>query len=159
MVAIGLILLVLAVAVALGIALDNTSEVDVSLFGQDLSGLTQGTLFLLGVATGFVAALALGLILSGLKRRRTKKLAHKRQVHAARSDAETLAEENARLQDEPGLPEPVAAPSGRETVLQSTGGLLGDEQLLRSIAGALVLMLAAGHLRSWLSRSRPDDLA
>ena len=100
MVAIGLILLVLAVAVALGIALDNTSDVDVSLFGQELSGLTQGTLFLLGVATGFVAALALGLILSGLKRRRAKKRAQQRQVHAARSDAETLAEENARLQDE-----------------------------------------------------------
>lgn len=100
MVFLGIVLLVLALALTVGVALDNDVNADVSAFGQDVSGLTQSTLFLAGVATGFVAALALGLILAGLKRRRAKALAHKRQVHAARSDAETLAEENARLQDE-----------------------------------------------------------
>lgn len=100
MVAIGLILLVLAVLVAVGIAVSNTAEVDVELFGQALDGLTTGTLFLVGVATGAVATLGLMLMLAGLKRRRTKAQEHKRQVHSARSDADSLAEENARLQEE-----------------------------------------------------------
>jgi hypothetical protein len=47
--------------------------------------------------------------------------------------------------------------SGREqTRLTTTGGLLGDEQLLRSIAGALVLVLGGAHLRTWLARARDD---
>lgn len=100
MVAIGIILLVLAIVFAVGIALDNNVNTDVSWFGQELSGLTQSTLFLLGLATGFLAALGLGLVLAGLKRRRAKEAAHRRQVEAARSDADSLAEENARLQDE-----------------------------------------------------------
>ena len=100
MVAIGLILLVLAILVAVGIALSNTGEVDVELLGEAITGLTTGTLFLAGVATGVVGMLGLSLMLAGLKRRRTKAQEHKRQVHSARSDADTLAEENARLQDE-----------------------------------------------------------
>ncbi len=37
-------------------------------------------------------------------------------------------------------------------MLSSTGGVL-DEQLVRSVAGALVLLMSAAHLRSWLGRS------
>lgn len=51
----------------------------------------------------------------------------------------------------------VAAPRGREGTLTSTGGLLGDEQLLRSLAGALVLLMSGAHLRTWLARAGPDD--
>lgn len=100
MVVIGILLLVLVLVLTVGVALDNDASADVSVFGQEVSGLTQSTLFLTGLATGFVAALALGLVLAGRKRRRAKELAHKRQVSAARSDADSLAEENARLQDE-----------------------------------------------------------
>ena len=100
MVVLGILLLVLVVAVAISVAVENDGSTDVSVFGQDVSGLTQGTLFLAGLVAGVLAALALGLVLAGLKRRRTKKLAYKRQVSAARSDADNLAEENARLQDE-----------------------------------------------------------
>ena len=98
MVAVGLVLLVLAVLVALGVVLPNTEEVQAEAFGVSLEGVSVGGLFLMGVVTGVVGALALGLVLGGLKRRRAKAVAHKRQVHSARSDAETLAEENARLQ-------------------------------------------------------------
>jgi len=99
-VAIGLILLVLALVLAVGIVVGNDASTDISVFGLEVSGLTQGTLFLVGAATALVVALALALMVGGLKRRRTKALAHKRQVQTARSDADTLAEENARLQDE-----------------------------------------------------------
>lgn len=52
--------------------------------------------------------------------------------------------------------EPVAAQSGRTSVLTSSGGLLDDEQLMRSLAGALVLLLGGAHLRTWLVRSRDE---
>jgi uncharacterized protein HemX len=100
MVVLGVLLLLLAVALVVGVALDNDVSTDVSVFGQEVTGFTTGTLFLAGVATGFVLALSLGLVLAGLKRRRAKEQARQRQVRAARSDADSLAEENARLQDE-----------------------------------------------------------
>lgn len=58
--------------------------------------------------------------------------------------------------DDEVVREPVAAPGGRTSVLKSSGGLLDDEQLMRSLAGALLLLLVAAHLRSWLSRSRDE---
>lgn len=60
-------------------------------------------------------------------------------------------------EDESGVPEPQAAqpPSGRESVLTSNDALV-DDAAARSIAGALVLLLAGAHLRTWLSGSRPD---
>ena len=100
MAVLGLILLVLAVLVAVGVALSNDGDVDVELLGEAINGLTTGTLFLAGVATGVVGLLGLSLMLRGFKRRRAKRIAHKQQVHSARSDAESLAEENARLQEE-----------------------------------------------------------
>lgn len=62
-------------------------------------------------------------------------------------------------EEEPGSPDPVIASRGRESVLEATGGMLDDEQLLRSVAGALLLLLAGAHLRTWLARSTPDDFA
>lgn len=61
------------------------------------------------------------------------------------------------LDAETGPPDPVAAPQGRDGVLTSTGGLLGDEQVLRSLAGALLLLLTGAHLRTWLARTRAED--
>lgn len=62
-----------------------------------------------------------------------------------------------RFEDGP-VPEPQAAPRGRESVLTSSGGLLDDEVAVRSVAGALVLLLAGAHLRTWLAGSRPTHL-
>lgn len=62
-------------------------------------------------------------------------------------------------EEEPGGPDPLIASRGRDSVLESTGGLFEDEQLLRSVAGALLLLLAGAHLRTWLARSTPDDFA
>jgi hypothetical protein len=55
--------------------------------------------------------------------------------------------------------EQVPRAEGREgTTLISTGGLLGDEQVMRGIAGALVLVLSGAHLRTWLARAREESL-
>jgi hypothetical protein len=57
------------------------------------------------------------------------------------------------------VPGAVAAPPGREGVLTSSGGgLLGDEQAVRSLAAAMVLLMGGAHLRTWLAGTRPTDL-
>ena len=67
---------------------------------------------------------------------------------------ETLGYED-RTELDPVLPGPQA---GRDdTRLTSTGaGLLGDEQVVRGLAGALVLALSGAHLRTWLAHARRD---
>jgi len=98
---IGVVLLILAVLASLGVSLFNGGEVSgVEVFGVGVNNVSVGGLFLAGVITGVVAALALGLVLSGSARKRHKKVAVKRQVKSARTEAETLAEENARLQEQ-----------------------------------------------------------
>lgn len=100
MVALGLVLLVLSLALAAGIVLSNTESVSAEAFGVSLSNVSVGGLFLLGAAVGAVAMLGLGLMLVGAARKRAKKRAHKREVEHVRTEQESLAEENARLQAE-----------------------------------------------------------
>ena len=98
MVLVGAVLLVLCVLLALGVYLPNGETVTAEAFGVSLSNVSIGGLFLLGVAVGALAMLALGMVVAGAARKRHKKVAMKREVRSARGEQETLAEENARLQ-------------------------------------------------------------
>lgn len=100
MVAVGLVLLVLAVLVAAGIVLSNGDSVQADAFGVSLDNVSVGGLFLVGMVVGVVAMLGLGLMLIGAARRRSKRVAVKREVQDVRGERESLAEENARLQVE-----------------------------------------------------------
>jgi hypothetical protein len=97
---VGAVLLVLCVLLAAGIALSNTESSAAEAFGVTLSNVSVGGLFLLGVAVGALAMLGIGLMIAGAARKRHKKTALKREVRSARGRQETLAEENARLQEE-----------------------------------------------------------
>lgn len=98
MVVLGLILLVLCLVLGAGIVLSNTGPASAEAFGVSLSNVSIGGLFLLGTAIGALAMLGLGLMLVGGARKRAKKLRLKREVKEVRTEQETLAEENARLQ-------------------------------------------------------------
>lgn len=98
MVVLGLILLVLCLVLGAGIVLSNTDPSSAEAFGVSLSNVSIGGLFLLGAAVGALAMLGFGLMLVGAARKRAKKLRLKREVKDVRSEQETLAEENARLQ-------------------------------------------------------------
>lgn len=100
MIALGLVLLVLCILLAVGISLPNTETVSAEAFGVSLSNVSLGGLFLLGLATGALAVVGLGLVVAGAARQRSKKRAVKREVSTVRSEQGTLAEENARLQAE-----------------------------------------------------------
>ena len=91
MIALGLVLLVLCLALGAGIVLSNTDAVSAEAFGVSLSNLSVGGLFLLGAAIGAAAMLGLVLMLAGAARKRAKK-------RELRGQQESLAEENARLQ-------------------------------------------------------------
>jgi len=97
-VVLGLILLVLCLVLGAGVVLSNTDPSSAEAFGVSLSNVSIGGLFLLGAALGAVAMLGLGLMLVGAARKRARKLRHKREVKNVRSEQETLAEENAKLQ-------------------------------------------------------------
>ena len=98
MVVLGLILLVLCLALGAGLVLSNTETTSAEAFGVTLSNVSIGGLFLLGAALGALAMLGLSLMLAGAARKRAKKVALKREVQHVRTEQETLAEENARLQ-------------------------------------------------------------
>ena len=98
MVVLGLVLLVLCVVLGAGIVLSNTDPSSAEAFGVSLSNVSIGGLFLLGTAVGALAMLGLGLMLVGGARKRARKLRLKREVREVRTEQETLAEENARLQ-------------------------------------------------------------
>ena len=98
MVVLGLILLVLCLVLGAGIVLSNTDPSSAEAFGVSLSNVSIGGLFLLGTAVGALAMLGLGLMLVGGARKRARKLRLKREVREVRTEQETLAEENARLQ-------------------------------------------------------------
>ena len=100
MAGLGLILLVLAGALTAAVVLNNTDATTVSAYGTSLTNLSVGELFLFGALTGLVFGLGLSMMLAGAARQRAKRRAMKTQTKAIRSERETLAEENARLQDE-----------------------------------------------------------
>lgn len=100
MIVLGVLLLVFAVLVAVGIVFGNGEAVEAELFGVSLDNVSVGGLFLVGVVTGALAMLGLGLMLVGAARKRSKRVAVKREVSSVRGERESLAEENARLQAE-----------------------------------------------------------
>ena len=100
MVVLGLILLVLCLVLGAGITLSNTDPASAEAFGVSLSNVSIGGLFLLGAALGALGMLGLGLMLVGGARKRARKLRLKREVKDVRNEQETLAEENARLQQQ-----------------------------------------------------------
>ena len=108
MVVFGLLLVLAAGAVTLGIALSNTDPVAASLFGVSLDNVSVGGLFLTGVVAGAVLVLGIALLLLGGARKRSRRVKTKRTIRATRSEKEQLAEENATLRAQLTEPYPTS---------------------------------------------------
>ena len=100
MAALGLVLIVLSGLLTAGIALSNTDPAHASAFGVTLSNVNIGGLFLVGAITGLVFGIGLALMLAGAARKRAHRRGLKREVKNVRGERESLAEENARLQEQ-----------------------------------------------------------
>lgn len=97
MVILGVILLVAAVVTGVTGVVVNSDDAhaltdDFSIFGYAVTGST-GTLFLLGIAVGAVAALGLAMILSATSRERRRRLATRGQLREVRAEAESAKAE------------------------------------------------------------------
>jgi Mg2+/citrate symporter len=99
MVALGLVLLVLSGALALGVVLSNTDPVTASAFGVTVSDVTIGGFFLVGAVTGLVFMLGLAMMLAGASRRRTRRKETRRTVKDVRTEKDQLEQENAELRE------------------------------------------------------------
>lgn len=101
MFALGLVLLVVAGAVTLGVVLSNTSTIsDASAFGVSISNVSIGGLFLAGAVAGLLLMLGLSLMVAGAARKRHRRVETKRTVKGVRSEREQLATENEQLRSE-----------------------------------------------------------
>lgn len=125
MVALGLVLLILSVLFAVGIVGSNGAPLDASAFGVSLSNVSIGGLFLAGLITGLVGALGLFLLLGGAARRRNRRVRTKREVTNARTEADDLAERNARLEEQLERERSASLPP-KEGERSSRSGAAGD---------------------------------
>jgi hypothetical protein len=95
MMVLGIVLIVLAVLLGLGISVSSSDSTTMSVFGVDF-GVVVPTVFFLGAAAGIALALGLWLTKKGLSRgyRRRKEVKELRQQVAAApsTDAEPVAE-------------------------------------------------------------------
>ena len=102
MLALGIVLIVLAVLFGLGVSVSSGDSTKMSVFGVDF-GLTVPTLFLLGAATGIALFLGLWLTKKGLGRgyRRHKEVRELRQQVAAAPTATEPASSATVTEDAP----------------------------------------------------------
>jgi cell shape-determining protein MreC len=100
MAAIFLVLAVVDVALLANVALSNTNADSVSVFGQSITGYTQGELLLLAAGLGLLLGLFVGIAWSSASARRAKR----RGLRLARREVDgrvaELERENARLRKE-----------------------------------------------------------
>jgi len=97
MIVLGVLLVVLAALVTIGVVASNTDEVSAEAFGVSLSNVSLGGFFLLGAATALLFALGLLLLGLGMARNRRNRVHNKRLVKTTRQQEAELREENERL--------------------------------------------------------------
>ncbi len=100
MLLLGLLLLVAAGALTGGLLVDNTADSKAEVFGYSLPHLSIGQLFGVGVVTGFLATLGLGLLLAGLRRSGRRRRQQRQELKAKRQREDDLKQENTRLAQE-----------------------------------------------------------
>jgi hypothetical protein len=122
MLALGIVLIVLAVIFGLGVSVSSGDSTKMSVFGVDF-GLTVPTLFLLGAATGIALFLGLWLTQKGLGRgyRRHKEVRELRQQVAAAPSATEPASSATATEDAPEVDD-----SSRTVDLDEADRLAGE---------------------------------
>jgi hypothetical protein len=92
MAALGVLLVLCAGAYLVDVAVTNSVASHLDFFGTTLS-LTTGRGFLLGAAAGFVLALGLAMLTTGLSRRGRRRRQHRMALAQQRAETERLAAE------------------------------------------------------------------
>nr|MDP9101856.1 hypothetical protein [Actinomycetota bacterium] len=93
MIVLGFALFALAALVTGGVVFSDSSNIDVTAFGWTLPSLPLGVFFVLGLLTGLIGLLGLGMLANGAARGRESR----RQAKLTRRRAEELRRTNERL--------------------------------------------------------------
>ena len=97
---IGFLLVLLAVALVIGVVIDNNVQVVFDVFGTTVDDLTVAGLFVAGVLTGLLAVLGLWMMKVGAARSRRRRLDRREERERERSSIEQLALEREQLAEE-----------------------------------------------------------
>lgn len=97
---IGLLLLLLALALIIGIVIDNNVQVVFDVFGTTIDELTIAGLFVAGVLTGLIGVLGLWMMKVGAARSRRRRQAVREERERERTSIEQLAFEREQLAEE-----------------------------------------------------------
>lgn len=121
MLALGIVLIVLAVLFALGVSVSSGDSTTMSVFGADF-GLSVPTLFFLGVLAGVAVTLGLYLTKKGLGRdfRRRKEVRELRQKVAGTPTAGELEGDRELEADREAVDTTEAPPDDQHTVAEGT---------------------------------------
>ena len=95
---IGLLLLLLALALIIGLVVDNNVQVIFDVFGTTIDDLTVAGLFVAGVLTGLIGVLGLWMMKVGAARSRRRRLEARERRERERDSIEQLAAEKAQLE-------------------------------------------------------------
>jgi hypothetical protein len=93
----GLLLLLLALALVIGVVVDNNVQVIFDVFGTTIDELTVAGLFVAGVLTGLLGVLGLWMMKVGAARSRRRRLEAREERERERSSIEQLALEREQL--------------------------------------------------------------
>lgn len=93
MAALGILLVLAAAAFLADVAVTNSLDTHLNMFGMTQNGITNAWVFLFGAAAGFVLAIGLAMMISGLSRRARKRRAHRDALSQQRAETERLAAE------------------------------------------------------------------
>jgi hypothetical protein len=93
MAVLGILLVLAAAAFLADVAVTNSLDTHLNMFGVTQNGLTNAWVFLYGAAAGFVLAIGLAMMISGLSRRARKRRAHRDALSQQRAETERLAAE------------------------------------------------------------------
>ena len=117
----GLLLMLACVALAVDAIAENGSSVHATAFQHSFTGLSVGELFLAGAVLGLLFALGMAMFTGGIGRAARRR----RETRAMRRDsaeAESLREENARLESRLSADDSTAYPGEpAETTTSTTG--------------------------------------
>lgn len=93
----GLLLLLLALALVIGVVVDNNVQVIFGVFGTTIDDLTVAGLFVAGVLTGLLGVLGLWMMKVGAARSRRRRQEAREERERERSSIEQLALEREQL--------------------------------------------------------------
>jgi hypothetical protein len=137
---VGIVLVLCAAAYLADVAVTNSIDSQLDMFGSTLGGLTNGTVALIGAAAGFVLALGLAMTVAGMSRRARTRRQHRAALARQRAETERLAaelerERAARHADTTGQVVPAGqVAQGDETavVYPREGATAADDPLYRN---------------------------